>query len=460
MAYFNHAYKKVFIATAPTATGPGYPVTVDADLPGGNDPEVLVDAGIVVSDHHVSYLKQVPGATGFFAASSKDKLVKDVAALPEIFGAECCPFYVASAAIKTSDKQGPYHGGYQEAHKSKVVNPKYVRKVWGVQPGAAARAALQIGGTVDNIAGNADCNKEFLCEESYYLRLEVKGTSALRFANHNLYQTLQADGGCCADPTNPAPVSPEVIYLQWAEQIADNPYLKDFMRPLIEVTYDPGGGVVTETLAATSAIALEEGLDADDTFAKLSSITGIQSVGLILVGAYVDTRFEDCTFQASDYYGKEPVQLFASEVDLNGDPCTFEGLCVVETCAGIQAEGLGEQVIRDLIVSESYLQNFFHSDLRIREITQGTAVFDAIDRTAQYGKVYILHSVPRFNNPTGVFDNDQYLLEIVGSEETVDALTDSGGVELSLQGVIDCAGCDAIEVYTTEKCEVDLKNEA
>jgi hypothetical protein len=253
--------------------------------------------------------------------------------------------------------------------------------------------------------------------------------------------------------------SPEVIYLQWAEQIADNPYLKDFIRPLIEVTYDdPGAGIVTETLAATSAIALEEGLEPEDTFAKLSSITGIESVGLILVGAYVDTRFEDCTFQTSDYYGKEPVQLFASEVDLNGDPCTFEGLCVVETCAGIQAEGLGEQIIRDLIVSESYLQNFFHSDLRIREITQGTAVFDAIDRTAQYGKVYILHSVPRFNNPTGVFDNDQYLLEIVGSEGLVSQIVDDQS-PLYLAGIAECAGCEATDIYETGKCGIDLKNE-
>jgi hypothetical protein len=33
-------------------------------------------------------------------------------------------------------------------------------------------------------------------------------------------------------------------------------------------------------------------------------------------------------------------------------------------------------------------------------------------RNSLYNKLCILHSVPRFNNPTGVFDNDQYLIEI------------------------------------------------
>ena len=37
----------------------------------------------------------------------------------------------------------------------------------------------------------------------------------------------------------------------------------------------------------------------------------------------------------------------------------------------------------------------------------------AIDRTAQYARVFIQHSVPRFNNPTGTFDNDQYVLEVI-----------------------------------------------
>ena len=158
---------------------------------------------------------------------------------------------------------------------------------------------------------------------------------------------------------------------------------------------------------------------------------------MILMGAYVSTEFGDCTFQVSDYYAVEPIQIFASEVDLNGDPCTFGGMCVVESCPGVQANGTGEEKVREVILSESYLQNFMSSDLRIREITQGTAVLDVLSRTALYASFYILHSVPRFNNPSGTFDNDQYLLEIIGDTNTTAYLA-SEFTALEVAGCISC----------------------
>ena len=48
----------------------------------------------------------------------------------------------------------------------------------------------------------------------------------------------------------------------------------------------------------------------------------------------------------------------------------------------------------------------------MREIEADPALA-TIDRNAFYDKYYLLHSVPRFYNPTGSFDNDQYLVEIV-----------------------------------------------
>ena len=171
------------------------------------------------------------------------------------------------------------------------------------------------------------------------------------------------------------------------------------------------------------------------------------------MGAYVDTKFGDCTFQTSDFYGKEPVQLFASEVDLNGDPCTFGGVCVVETCPGIQANGLGEEKVRELILSESYLQNFMSSDLRIREITQGTRAYEVLSRTALYSSFFMLHSVPRYSNPSGTYDNDQYLLEIIGSEATTSFL------EEAITGLNKVCGanCEIVEDYTAiASCEFEL----
>ena len=92
------------------------------------------------------------------------------------------------------------------------------------------------------------------------------------------------------------------------------------------------------------------------------------------------------------------------------------------------------------------------SDLRIREITQGTAAYDVISRTSLYSKFYILHSVPRYNNPTGVFDNDQYLLAIIGDAATADFLV------TQFTELIDACGpaCEQPVCYETSPCNFTL----
>ena len=171
-----------------------------------------------------------------------------------------------------------------------------------------------------------------------------------------------------------------------------------------------------------------------------------------LFGAYVETKFLNCSFQATDFFEKEPVRIFASLVDYTGDPCVFERLCVYNDCRGIQGIGFGEQVARDLILSQSYLQNFFHSDIRIREITQGNEILGAVNRDSFYTRYYILHSVPRFNNPTGVFDNDRYMLEIVTNGVLTDLET---AVDNWLKNCGD--GCAEFEQISCDGC-ADVAN--
>ena len=119
-------------------------------------------------------------------------------------------------------------------------------------------------------------------------------------------------------------------------------------------------------------------------------------------------------------------------------------------CQRIEANGLGESVARDVILHESYLTNFMHSDLRIREITQGTDLWNVIDRTARYDRTYIQHSVPRYNNPTGVFDNDQYVLEIIQPEGTSAALAASLDAFLTANGI----DCDPVETIGSTACDL------
>ena len=147
-----------------------------------------------------------------------------------------------------------------------------------------------------------------------------------------------------------------------------------------------------------------------------------------LTAAYIETKFGICTFTPTDKYDLEPLLMYTSIVDESGDPCS--ALCFTTTNSNtgingagndatviqlpIQASGIGETVLRDMILSDRYLQLAYPDSnrvesLRMREIEQNPGLAN-ISRTALYDQVMVLHSVPRFNNPTSTFDNDQYLL--------------------------------------------------
>ena len=432
MAYFNHAFKKTFVLSE------------------------YIDPGVATTT-----VALTSGQMSLFNAQTWVPTNLDPV--------ECCQLIIASGAPYLQDKVGSHHGGYQASLKSKGVNPKYVSKMWTSDGHNAQNAILHIGTTpFTSAAGTTDCCPDFLCDENYSLRIDIKGSPALRMLNHQAYEEITAYTGCCADGTvAPVAVNPAIVMLAWQAGILGSPILMGglnnqetptaaqgpFVIPVVTVTEAGDAGVVTNgsTLiypTGTSAAVLAAAKIATDTFLGLGlpgvTVTTVdlytpaaytdECAGLTLVGAYVETIFGDCTFQVSDFYNVEPLRLYASEVDLNGDPCEFTGVCVVDECTGYQAQGLGESVARDFVMSESYRQNFLASDLRIREITQGNDMLGVgpgqVDRTALYDHTYLLHSVPRFNNPSGVFDNDQYLIDVVslstvaGKAERTDFITD------------------------------------
>jgi hypothetical protein len=264
-----------------------------------------------------------------------------------------------------------------------------------------------------------DCCKEYLCGETYSLRLDVKGSPALRFLNHNAYNTVDAYTGCCpAGAIAPVAVDSTEVMILWANGLTTNPIVGPFVQIVVQaedgsLLYAPGTSATF--LAANGAITW-------DLYVSPGHVVGA-CAGLILNGAYVDTKFGDCSFQLSDFYEKEPVKLYASEVDYNGDPCAFTTLCVVTECQGLQVQGLGETVIRDLTLSESYRQNFLATDIRIREITQGNQIVTSVNRASLYWRMYLQHNVPRNYNPSGTFDADQYMLEIFALPAQTSAAT-------------------------------------
>ena len=261
------------------------------------------------------------------------------------------------------------------------------------------------------VVAPGNCCKEFICGETYYLRVDIKGSPALRFLNHNAYYTAEAYTGCCTDPIAPSAVDSTEVMILWANALLRY----ELTRPFIQIVIQDETGILWYQPGTSAADLAALGGNTWDNYVSTGHIVDA-CAGMIFNGAYVDTKFGDCSFQISDFYEKQPVKIYPSEVDYTGDPCEFTGLCAVIECAGTQAQGLGETVLRDLILSESYRQNFLHNDIRIREITQGNQMITAINRNGLYDKYYLLHSVPRFNNPSGTFDNDRYLLEIVTTD--------------------------------------------
>jgi hypothetical protein len=439
MAYFNHAFHKVFLATNAT----------DAYVTTGNARALL------------------PAQVGFYAAPNKgvtNNATPDALVVP---GTNDCPLVLAQGSIYASDKIGPFHGGYRETSKSKIINPKYVTGFWRVNACGIRQESISIGDTFDdtttpNISPCVD-DFAFKCGETYYLRVDLKGAPNLRYLSRNNYLTASAYTGCCADPNSPTDVNPLIVYINWAYQLLNSPLTSPFIRIKIQygangaTTLNPAGLVTANWFTSAAAdLAL---LNAYIT--TPSTIPAATISGFIIQGAYVDTQFGDCTFYPNDALQAylEPVKLYASMVDYNGDPCAFTGVCVRNSCLGRQGMGYGESIVRRLILSEGYAQSPFYTgrDLRIREITQGYNVTDAIDRglatTAQYDSVFIQHSVPRFNNPTGTFDNDQYLLEIVFPTGSADATTfctnvgtwisDNGGACILEAGSAEVYACEA-----------------
>ncbi len=448
MAYFSHAYRKTIIMSDYISPVPATPTADSSAL--------------------------TAGQVSLYDAQTWNPL--------DVTTPACCQFILAAGSPYTNDRIGPFHGGYTESIKSKGIQPKYINRYW-IQDGHAAQASiLHIGATAFNIAtppAEGDCCHDFLCGEQYHLRVDVKGDPVLRTLNHQGYVEVTADGGCCPDGTVvPTPVSPTGMYIQWAEQIlasvvvtGNGPNGRANPEPfIIPVVTDSPLGVATTLYyppgtdaAVLAAGAVASGL-ATDTWDNWvdPGFTATDCGGLTLVGAYMDTQFGDCTFQPSDWYNKEPVRIFASEVDLNGDPCEFAGLCVQHECTGYQAEGLGESAARDFILSESYRQNPFATDLRIREITQGNDLLtdDAaanpgrVQRTGLYDRTMLLHSVPRFNNPSGTFDNDQYIVEILSLQDGGAAEAARDALRADIATLLACpnAECATEPATATAEC--------
>jgi hypothetical protein len=368
MAYFNNAFQKTFVASS-------------VDMAGSSATSVLTAGELALVDgKDWKSLSITSGAT---------PAAGDLA-------------YVVQGSFYTKDSIGnnPGHGGYKESVKSKGINPRYITRLWS----AACLTASQATASLSLASDCAPCGK------TQFMRIDVKGSPALRFLNHNAYAIGDSANICCVEGQEY--IDPVLVAATMAQMVLADPLIKPF------VAEKNGGGVdvtVTEAgVATTTTITIAEALDG--TYVPSTDPTGVKAVSVKVnfVGAYVDTVFGNCSFDTRDHFNAEPVEVLVSLLDETGNPCNDCG--VATATPGSMQQTQGEEVIRELILSERYRQSPYNQgnadSARIREIEMSDEILAAVDRSSTYKAYYIQHSVPRFNNPTGVFDNDQYIYKV------------------------------------------------
>ena len=386
MAYFNHAFQQTFVPTS-TAT------TLDA-----SSALNALELGLLDATTYKALQSGAIGANGtnkyLFAMGSPMK----------------------GAGLSDTLGGNEFHGGYQESWKSKIIVPKYIRFIGHVPDVTATDPKVEITSAAPADGGCWDCDD--VLAGGYYkaMRLDLKGSPVLRALNRNHYRVLQFDGYCnCAAG---ALLNPAVVYATWAKQIVSDPIT--FSLVDVKLEKDEAAGAFTATVdtavgtGGATVDAIISTLDGiiDGTYtvttAWLARLT-------ITPKASLETTFSDPTFDSRDFYGKQPMELFAEFLDREGDPCEDSCSTAVET-KGVQEETKGETLLRDTLMFDRYHQNYYHQGnkdaVRMNEIEQMDISNYGITRSALYDVYYLLHSVPRFNNPTGVFDNDQYLIKI------------------------------------------------
>jgi len=448
MAYFNHAFYKTFVATSTQAS-----------------------ASVATSALTAGQLGIVTDSTWQTIAISGGTLPANSLA------------YLVQGSYYTKDAIGnnPGHGGYKESVKSKGINPKYISRVWVTNCLSAVQstASLSLG---------SDCAP---CGKTQFMRLDIKGSPALRFLNHNAYAIGDSANICCIDGQEF--LDPALVVATMAQMVLANPLIQPFIAEgdvngvqtatlaggsgysagnnvattggtgtgfKINILTVSSGAIATYSIAARGAgytvgdvLTVAGGTAGTLTITVLTTgsvvvtattaTVDVQSVYTIaqalgtagsgnyvpstdpngttkvtatvnFVGAYVDTKFGNCSFDTRDHFNAEPVVIIASILDETGNPCNDCG--VATSTPGQMQQTQGENVVRDLILSERYRQSPFNQgnadSARIREIEMSDEILAAVDRTVTYKAYYIQHTVPRFNNPSGVFDNDQYVYQI------------------------------------------------
>tara|TARA_R110000737_G_scaffold57116_1_gene82201 strand:- start:2200 stop:3609 length:1410 start_codon:yes stop_codon:yes gene_type:complete len=416
MAYFNHAFSKAFYAKTQNQTT----TETTADLGGG-------------------------GALGEFAIADASYKIMGAAGVAGTAGG----FYLAQSSFQTVDTIGnnPGHGGYSESHKSKMIVKKYISDMWiSTCENEAANVYSVI---IKPTAAKKSC---FPCGTDPILRVDVKGTAALRLLNHNAYQSLSgslpmfgasatafpasaaatepANGVdmCCVEQTTThSGIAPSIVAINFMDQFNNDPIMSKLGTAKVQISTTAVPAYTDLTTAQITAI-YAGGATGVTINAAAASPTGdwvatdlYKVVFSLRTSCELQTQFTSCSFDTRDFYLMGGLKVIADLQDEVGQPCVAcQGYVIpAEETTFKQRRTSSETAINDMLLTESYMQSPYNqgnrdsSRFREQEGMSGIVTEMGRDSTTStcngmYRVYHLLHSVPRFNNPSGVFDNDQY----------------------------------------------------
>jgi hypothetical protein len=271
---------------------------------------------------------------------------------------------------------------------------------WASTPGTAAALELET---------YSFCNYTFHCGETYPLQIAIGGNAVLSVLNHEVPRRVTAYGGCCpTDVDAPTEIDSTLIMIEWSKKIIESTYFNSFIRPIV---YDQ----LQNPLFATSAEAVAAGYPSTqiwDNYVSPGYITG-NLAGIRFEGAYVDTRFGNCSFQYSDSAGiVEPIKIIdASILTDAGFPCK-DTLCFTCETAGFSGIGFGEDVLREFIDDTTRRTTMFCEDQRMREIEGGSDLLNSFNRSGLYTRFVLRHKIPHNENINQHLNDENYELNI------------------------------------------------
>ena len=428
MAHFNHAYHKAFYLKSG-----GLKVGVGTDTTALT---TIGDLGLYDADTYVALANVAAISTLAGGIAGIDAVA--LAAGSYALGSQA-KFIIANASFQQTDTIGgnPLHGGYSESIKSKDIQFRHINAI-GTQI-ATAGLGQTIAIRFMSAASSKSC---FECGTDPMLRIDIKGADALRMLSHNAYRNVDIGGLCNSCNVAETFLDVKKVVNEFAKNIAADPILSKLIdttqADFFSVTANAGSSwqdhaITIANNTATSAydsVAAETAWDANDG-ARLLMDLGV-----------VDTQFGVCSFDTRDWNNTQPLLGNVEIIDESGKACdtcrinvepltgdnynngaaTTNGVINQyysgsgESVAPVSVLGDGTTALNDILLTQNYLQNPYHQggkdSGRMREIEGSKAILDNFPTAAQYHMFTLQHTVPRYNNPSGVFDNDQYRYSI------------------------------------------------